>query len=244
MHARSHTHTHTICLHTGLSGGAIAGIVVSVVAIITVVTLGGVYHKQIKAKLVEGKKRVQNWWNNLSICHRTSVAVSSSGPSSSRPTASRRRESPRREPPVREPEPTTVTNPGASSPSAAEPEEPQNPQLSAEAPPTYRDADQFQQVTDEADLEKPPPYGDPVDVAPSAPPAVGGASYGLPVAPSYPPAGPTYPAVYPPTGPTYPPLPPVGPAYLPTYPPTDPAYPPTYPPTDPAYPPPPPPPPA
>ena len=230
-HTHSHTHTH---IKGGLSAGGIAGIVISCVAIFIVILLTFIYHKQIKVKLVEAKTRVQNWWNNLSICPRTNVASSSYQPFLSYPSAtaaSRRRrssEEQREEAVVGESEQTAEINPRASSQTPAEPEEPQNPQLSAEAPPTYRDADQFHPVTEEEDLEKPPPYMDLVDATPSAPPPVGGAAYVLPVAPPYLPTAPAYPPGMLATGPAYPTA----------YPPVDPAYPPTYPPTDPAYPPP------
>ena len=176
------------------------------------IILTSVYHKQIGVKLHEYKGRLQTWWNNLTICpRRSAVSTSSSQRPSSQPTATTERQ--RTEPAVQESQPARATEPVASSSAAAEPGELPNPQLSAEAPPTYRDADQFQRVTeeDDPDIEKPPPYIDPMGAVPSAPPPVGGAAF------------------YPPTAPTYPP----------TYPPVDPAYPPTYPPTDSAYPPPP-----
>ena len=141
--------------------------------------------KRIKVKLNEHKQKLQTWWSNLTICPRRSTASSTTATqlllqrSWSQPTA------------------TT-----SSSSAAAEPEQPLNPQLSTEAPPTYRDADQFQSVTeeDDPDIEKPPPYIDPMGAVPSAPPPVGGAAF-------YPPTAPAYPPTYPPTVPAYPPLP-------------------------------------
>ena len=111
---------------------------------------------------------------------------------------------------IQEPESATETAQPTSSSFIAEPEEPQNPHLSAGAPPVYHDVDRFQRVTEEdiADIEKPPPYIDPMGVAPGAPPTVGGAAYVLPMTPSYLPPGDTYPPAYPPFDPTYPPPPP------------------------------------
>ena len=152
------------------------------------------------SKLRKFKKRVQKWWNKQrqredEVENNTAV---SSMLSSSQPTITFGAELV-----IQEPESATEIAQPTSSSSIAEPEEPQSPHHLAGAP-AYHDADQFQRVAEEdiADIEKPPPYIDPMGVAPGAPPTVGGAAYVLPMTPSYLPPGDTYPPAYPPFDPT------------------------------------------
>ena len=163
----------------------IAGIVAPIALVGGLIVLIAIFHKEIGVKLREYKGRLQTWWNNLTICPRRSTVSATPGqrPSSQLSATTERQ---RTEPAVQESQPARATEPVASSSAAAEPEQPPNPQLSAEAPPTYQDADQFQSVTeeDDADIEKPPPYIDPMGAAPSAPPPVGGAAFYPPTAPA------------------------------------------------------------
>ena len=190
-HTHTLPHTHTICLYAGLSGAGVAGIVISVTILVSLTILSSIYLIRIMAKLVEVMKRRHQ---------QTKVTVSSAEPSLSYPLMIVEMQTTDLQSLVLEPEPTTAPESAASSLSTAEPKEPQNPQLSAEAPPSYQDADQFQLVTEEdaPDLDKPPPYMDPVH-------AMGGAAYALPIFPPYLSTGPDYPPTYPPTGTAYPP---------------------------------------
>ena len=154
-----------------LSSGEIAAIVVPCVLIAVAIVFILIYHQKIKQWLTVKKQKVKTWWNShTSSINRTRPAASQPAPTTitnQRGASNTREETTRTTPqsvPV-EPQPAPVPVPVEPQPAP----EPTNPELVADAPPSYNVASRYEAVEEEK--EKPPPYlSQGPEALPTAPP--------------------------------------------------------------------------